>query len=240
MIRAFLLALDDLGDRRVLGILARSLLVTLLIFAALGVLLGWALHGVDPCGWWSDEDSCSLGSATSGLGALLLTALALWLLFPAVAIGVISAYMDRIVAAVEARRYRQALAGARPLGLARGAWLGLRSSLRVLLYNLIALPFYVLLLATGVGTVLLFVAVNGVAFGRDLGEMAAARHCDRAATRAWLRQTRSERAVMGVIVTGIFLLPVANLLAPVLGAAMATHLFHGRAAKSAAGQSRGR
>jgi CysZ protein len=226
MIRAFLLALDDLGDRRVLGIVGRSLLTTLLIFAALGVLLGWALHGADPCGWWSDEDSCPLGAGTSGLGAFLLTAIGIWFLFPAIAIGVISAYMDRIVATVEARRYPEALASARPLGWARGALLGLKSSLRVLVYNLIALPFYLLLLVTGVGTVLLFVAVNGLAFGHDLGEMVAARHLDGPATRAWLRGTRVDRALIGAAVTGLFLVPIANLLAPVLGAAMATHLFH--------------
>jgi uncharacterized protein involved in cysteine biosynthesis len=228
MIRSVLLALDDLGDRRVLGILARSLLVTALIFAVLGVVLGWALHGADPCALWSDEYRCPLGGGASGFGAFLLTACLLWFLFPAVAIGVISAYMDRIVAAVEARRYPEARASARPVGWTRGALLGLRSSLRLLLYNLVALPFYALLLVTGVGTVLLFVAVNGLAFGRDLGEMIAARHLDREARRAWLRSTRTNRAVMGVIVTGVFLLPIVNLLAPVLGAAIATHLFHAR------------
>jgi uncharacterized protein involved in cysteine biosynthesis len=228
MIRAFLLALDDLGDRRVLGILGQSLLATLAIFVALGFVLGWILHGADPCGWWSDEDSCRLGSGTSGFGAFLLTACLIWFLFPAIAIGVISAYMDRIVAVVEARSYPEALASAKPLGWARGALLGLKSSLRVLIYNLIALPLYVILLVTGVGTLLLFVVVNGIAFGRDLGEMVAARHLDGTATRAWLRSTRADRAVMGMMVTGVFLLPIVNLLAPVLGAAMATHLFHRR------------
>lgn len=225
MIRALMLSLDDLGDRRVLGILGRSLLVTLLVFAGLGVLIAFALRGADPCRLWSD-DSCPLGPSASGSGALLLTALGLWLLFPAIAIGVISAYMDRIVAAVEARHYPQALASARRLGWASGALLGLRSSLRVLLYNLAALPFYILLLVTGVGTVLLFVAVNGAAFGRDLGEMVAMRHLDRRARREWLRATRIDRTLMGVVVMGVFLLPVINLLAPVLGAAMATHLLH--------------
>jgi uncharacterized protein involved in cysteine biosynthesis len=228
MIRNFVLALDDLGDGPVLAILGRSLLATLAIFMVLGFALAWALHGADPCGWWSDDDNCPLGSSTSGLGAFVLTALGIWFLFPAIAIGVISAYMDRIVAAVEARRYPDALASAKPLGWARGALLGLKSSLRVLVYNLIALPFYILLLVTGVGTVLLFVAVNGIAFGRDLGEMVAARHLDSRATRAWLRSTRGERAVMGMMVTGVFLLPIVNLLAPVLGAAMATHMFHRR------------
>lgn len=227
MIRALFLAFDDLGDRRILAILVRSLLVTLLIFAVLGVALGFLLRGFDPCGLLSSDDSCPLGGSTSGLGAFLLTALGVWFLFPAIAIGVISAYMDRIVAVVEARNYPEALETARPLGLARGAWLGARSSLRVILYNLIASPFYLLLLVTGVGTLLLFVAVNGVAFGRDLGEMVASRHGDRASRKAWLASTRGQRAGVGAIVTGLFLVPIVNLIAPVLGAAMATHLYHG-------------
>jgi CysZ protein len=232
MIRALMLSFDDLGDRRVLAILGKSLLVTLLVFVVIGVALGFALNGFDPCAMWSD-DSCPLSPSASGFGAFLLTALGLWFLFPAIAIGVISAYMDRIVAAVEARHYPEALASARPLGWARGALLGLRSSLRVILYNLIALPFYILLLVTGIGPVILFVLVNGVAFGRDLGEMVAARHGDAASRRAWLAGSRGERAVMGAIVTGIFLLPIVNLLAPVLGAAMATHLFHGAGRRGA-------
>jgi CysZ protein len=228
MLRALTLAIGDLADGRIFAILLRSLVVTLLVFAGIAIALGWALHGVDPCGWWSGNDSCPLDASASGLGALLLTAIALWLLFPAIALGVISAYMDRIVAAVEARHYPAALERARPLGIAGGAWLGLRSSARVILYNLIALPFYIVLLVTGVGTVVLFVLVNGVAIGRDLGEMVAARHGDRASRRAWLRATRAERALMGGIVTAIFLVPFVNLLAPVFGAAMATHLYHGR------------
>jgi CysZ protein len=227
MIRALLLAFDDLGDRRILAILLRSLLVTLLIFVLLGVALGFVLKGVDPCALLSSDDNCPLGGSTSGLGAVLLTALGAWFLFPAVAIGVISAYMDRIVAVVEARRYPEASATARSLGLAQGAWLGLRSSLRVVLYNLIASPLYLLLLVTGVGTPILFVAVNGVAFGRDLGEMIARRHGDRASRKAWLAATRAQRAGVGAIVSGLFLVPIVNLIAPVLGAAMATHLYHG-------------
>lgn len=225
MLRAVSLSFAQLGDPAIVRILVRSLAITLLLFAGLGVLLGWALTGTDPCDWVG-ADSCPLGASGSSLGAVLLTALALWLLFPAVALGVVSAYMDRIVHAVEARHYPDAARAARPLGVLRGALLGLRSSLRLLVYNLVALPFYILLLVTGVGTLLLFVAVNGVAFGRDLGEMVAARHLGAAETKAWLGRTKGSRAVLGAGVTALFLVPVVNLLAPVLAAAMATHLFH--------------
>ena len=69
MIRALFLAFDDLGDRRILAILVRSLLVTLLVFALLGVALGFLLKGFDPCGLVSSDDSCPLGGSTSGFGA---------------------------------------------------------------------------------------------------------------------------------------------------------------------------
>ena len=226
MIRSFPLALGDLLDPRLLAVVVRSLIVTLLIFIGLGFLLAWALNGVDPCAWFGNA-TCALGTAASGLGAFLLAILLLWLLFPAVAIGVISAYMDRVIGLVETRHYPNAAACARPIGWTAGLALGLRSALRLLLYNVIALPLYLALLITGVGTIIAFLLVNGLAFGRDLGEMVALRHGDRAERRAWLRASRADRAVVGLIVSAVFLVPFANLFAPVLGAAMIVHTYHG-------------
>jgi uncharacterized protein involved in cysteine biosynthesis len=228
VLRILSLAIGDLADSRILAILRRSLLVTLLIFIALGVVMAWALEGADPCGWIGSVHSCEFGLSASGLGAILLTALAIWLLFPAVALGVIAAYSDQIVAAVEARHYPEALANARPLGLIPGMVLGLKSTARLILYNLVALPLYLILLLTGIGTVIAFLLVNGIAIGRDFGEMVAIRHGDRTSRTAWLATTRSKRALIGIIAAGLFLVPIANLLAPVIGAAMATHLFHKR------------
>lgn len=226
MITAFALALGDLADRRILAILAKSLLITLAIFVGLAALTGWALTGSDSCAWIG-LGSCTFGAFEGGFSALLVLALGLWFLFPAVALGVITGFMDPMIAAVEARHYPEAAALARPLGIARGLWLGLASGLRLLVYNLLAAPFYLLLLVTGVGPLLLFVAVNGAAFGRDLGLMVASRH-RRHDRRAWLRATRGDRLILGGIVTALFLLPFLNLLAPVLGAAAVTHLYHRR------------
>ena len=225
MLRAIVLAVGDLGDRRVAGVLVRSLLVTLALFAGLGVLLLWLLRSADPCGL-AGLDPCPLDPAASGVGAVVLTLIGLWLLFPAVALGVVSAYADAIVAAVEARHYPAGADRARPLGLVAGAAMGLRSAGRVLLYNLVALPLYLVLLVTGIGTPVLFVVVNGLALGRDLGVIVAARHGDGASRRAWLRASRGERALIGAATTALFLVPLVNLVAPVLGAAAMTHLFH--------------
>lgn len=228
MLSAIALAVADLGDRGVLAVLAKSVIVTVLIFVGLGVLLAFLLHGADPCDWVT-LGSCPMGAAGGGLGGALLAGLALWLLFPPVALGVVAAFADEVVAVVERRHY-PALAAGRRLGLAGAAWLGLRGSARLIVVNLVALPLYLVLLVTGIGTLALFVAVNAVAIGSDLGEMVVARHGDRSARRAWLRATRGQRASTGLVVAALFLVPVANLLAPVLGAAAMTHLYHRRRA----------
>ena len=225
MFRALGLALSDLGDRRILALMLQALAVALFIFVLLAGLLFWLLAGTDPCSLIG-IDSCPLDTGSSALGAVGLTLLGAWFLFPAVAIAVIATFTDRIAAAVEQRHYPDAAREARPIGLGRGALLGLRSAGRLILFNLIAVPFYVLLLITGVGPFILFVIVNGLAFGRDVAELAASRHGDRESRRAWLKSTRGEQGLVGTTVSVLFLIPFANLVAPIIGTAAGIHLFN--------------
>ncbi|QAY77321.1 EI24 domain-containing protein [Sphingosinicella sp. BN140058] len=224
MLSAFALAFGQIGDRAFLKVLVKSLLLTLLLFGLVAGAAGWLLAGVDPCANPWIGGRCRLGAGGGTVAALLLGGAALVFLFPAIAIGVIGIFSDEIVEAVEARHYPGARG--RPVPLPRSLALSARSVARLLLWNLIALPFYVLLLITGLGPLLLFSAVNSLALGRDLGEMVAARHLDGAAFDAWLKRTRPQRALLGLGATWLFLIPFANLLAPLLGAAAATHMFH--------------
>jgi uncharacterized protein involved in cysteine biosynthesis len=225
MLTAFARAVGQLGDPAVRRILAKSLAVTLLLFAAAAALGGWLLTGSNPCGLGPLDGECAIGPDQGVLAALLLGAAGLWFVFPAVAIGVIGFFADEVVEAVEARHYPHARGRAVPVGRSLG--LSLRSAGRLVLWNLLALPFYILLLVTGVGPFLLFSAVNALALGRDLGEMVAARHYEGEALERWLAATRGRRALLGLGAAWLFLIPFANLLAPLLGAAAATHLFHG-------------
>ncbi|ARS28048.1 EI24 domain-containing protein [Sphingomonas sp. KC8] len=227
MVRALSLSVGQLSDRRILRVLARSLALTLAIFTLLGLGLRWALTGRDPCALIPDY-TCVIGSAEGSIAATLLTILGLWLLFPAIAVGVIGLFSDEVVAAVEARHYPAEAARAKPPNWREGLRLGLGSAGRLIGYNLIALPFYLLLLLTAIGPVALFLIVNAIALGRDLDDMVAVRHLDPAQRKARLGPTRGGRALTGLVAAGLFLIPVLNLLAPVLGAALATHRFHGR------------
>jgi len=104
--------------------------------------------------------------------------------------------------------------------------MGLGSAARFLLVNLVMTPVYFALLVTGVGTAAAFFVVNAWLLGRDLSDMVASRHLSRTAMRDWRTANGARRFVLGLAGTGLFVVPVVNLLAPVLGAAMATHLFH--------------
>lgn len=220
MIRALLLSLGQLVDPPVLRVFVKSMAVTLLVFAVAGVGAWWGTQAALAA--WLGWDAGGLAAAF----ALFLTILALWLLFRAVAIAVVGIFADEVVEAVEARHYPEALETARPVPIARSLAMGLRSAGRVVLVNLLMLPIYIALLVTGVGTAAAFFIVNGWLLGRDLGDMVAARHMDSAAMRGWRATTRPGRFVLGLANTALFVVPILNIAAPVLGAAMATHLFH--------------
>ena len=221
MLRALALSLRQLPSGAFLRVLALSLALTIALFAGLGAATWLAADAL--VAWLAGGRSAAAATAL----AVAVTGLALWLAFRAVAVLVIGLFADTIVAAVEARHYPDALASARDVPIGRSLAMGLGSAARFVGVNLLLLPAYLLLLATGVGTAALFMAVNAWLLGRDLGDMVAARHRTAAALPAWRAQTRGRRFLLGLAGTALFLVPGLNLLAPLLGAAMATHLYHG-------------
>lgn len=220
MLNAFALAFGQLGDRRILAVLAKSIALTLAVFAALGGGLWYAI------GVWQPRDGNG-GFVAAILVGLVLIVL-LWLLFRVVALAVLQLFGDEVVRAVEAKHYPDAAASARALGWREELRVGLRSLLRALGYNLLALPLALALIATAIGPALLFAAVNAVLLGRELTEMVALRHRD-AAGEAPLPGFAT-RTLLGAGVVALLLMPLVNLLAPVLGVAAATHLVHRRRA----------
>ncbi|MGN6820950.1 MAG: EI24 domain-containing protein [Sphingomonas sp.] len=226
MIRAFLLSLGQLTDPAILRVFLKSIGLTLLIFLLLGAGLWFGTQWlfIDQLGWGQDAAEFAL------IGEFVATFLFGWVLFRAIAVAVIDLFGDRIVVAVERKHYPQALASAHDLPFARSLRMGLASAGRALAVNIVLAPAYIVLLVTGFGTPLLFFAANGWLLGVDLGEMVAVRHIAAGEMKAWRATTRWSRWELGVIVSALLSVPVVNLFAPILGAAMAAHLFHGRRA----------
>jgi uncharacterized protein involved in cysteine biosynthesis len=224
---ALLLALRQLADPRVLRVLGKSLAVSLLLCAAIGwggwLALDWALAGAGL------EDTLFAGaSGLRAVVALLATLLGLWLLWRIVALAVVQFFADDVVQAVELRHYPRTAGLARDLSVGEQLRAGGSAALRALLVNLAALPFAVVLLATGVGTPLLFLAVNAVLLGRELHDMVWMRHRHRQEVRRSDALGRGDRTLLGLVVAVMLSIPGLNLLAPVIGAAAATHLIHRR------------
>lgn len=226
MIAAFFLSLGQLGDRRILAVLAKSLALTFALLATAGVGLWFAVRAL--ARWLGIG---AVGGDLAGAVAVLAGVALGWLIFRALAIAVVGLFADEVVAAVEAKHYPQTLATGRPVPFVRGLAMGAGSAARAVLWNIVAIPMYVVLLATGIGTPIGFFVVNALLLGRDLGDMVAARHRPAAALPAFRQATRGPRLLLGAIGTALLLVPFVNLVAPVLGAAMATHVFHRRLLK---------
>ncbi len=222
MFRALFLSIGQLGDPAFLRVLAKSLGLTLLVFAVLGFALYWLLVWL--FAWLGWSEGSGLAAAAS---AVLVAAISGWLLFRVVAMAVIGLFTDEIVDAVERKHYPGHAARAVQASYATQLRTGLASAGRAIGWNLAALPLYLVLLVTGVGTVALFFAVNALLLARDLGELIAVRHVARERWRDWLRSTRGRRMAIGLVAAGLFMVPVLNLLAPILSAAMAAHMLHG-------------
>lgn len=227
MLDALFLSIRQLGDKRILGVFVKSMLLTLAIFVALGAVLWFGVDALVDRYFDAGDSIASLIAAA----ALLLAALGAWLLFRAIAVAVIGVFADEVVHAVEAKHYPDRFAAARDLSFARSLGMGVKSAARALLVNLVLAPLYVILLVTGVGTALAFFLVNAWLLGRDLGDMVAVRHLPAADLARWRGATRLSRFTLGAAGTALFFVPFVNFVAPVLGAAMATHLFHRRTTK---------
>jgi CysZ protein len=221
--RALFLSIAQLGDRAVLGVLTRSLAVTLAILLAIGA--GW-WFALDAGFEWVSGEPDRHGYLMAL--AIILAFLSGWLLFRVIAIGVLGIFADGVVEAVERRHYPDAALKARPLPFARAMRMSVVSGVRAVLVNILVLPAAAGLVLTGVGMPLLFLLANGWLLGRDLGDMVAVRHLPRGELPGWRRDTRVPRFVLGLGIAALLLVPVLGLLAPVLGAALATHLFHRR------------
>jgi len=226
VLTAFTLTLAQLGDRRILAVLAKSIVVTLILVALLGSAGWWGLDALLAATGLGDAIMPS-GDAVRGVLSAVLAVIGAWLVFRLVAIAVLQFFADEVVLVVEARHYPAAARAAQPLGWTRELRLGLRGLARSAVYNLAALPFALVLLVTGVGPALLLGAVNAVLLGRELTDMVRLRH--RGEDAAVMPPLPAfTRFALGAVVAALLLVPFVNFLAPVIGAGMATHLVHRR------------
>lgn len=217
MLRAISLGFASLSERRILSILLTVMVLTLLLLIVLGIGLWFGI----------DQAVEALGLSDSNLLSAVATfavmAIAGLVLFRSIAVAITWVFSDDIIDIIEARHYPfEAARGKRPTNI-QSLRMGLRSAGRALGYNLLALPFYLMLLITGFGAPLLFLGVNAILLGRDLEDMLTARHGQHLAGF-----TKGERLLLGLAGSAGMMVPLLQFVVPVVATSAAVHLAHGK------------
>ncbi|AVO36681.1 EI24 domain-containing protein [Pukyongiella litopenaei] len=223
ILRAFLLALGQLGDprfRKVLG-LGVALTLALLIAASAGVmyLIGWltgdstTLPIVGEVTW--------LGDLLSWSSLVVMMILSVFLMVP-VASAITSMFLDEVAQAVEDRHYR-GLPPVDPVPFGDA----LRDTVNFLgvliAANLVAILLYVVFTPFAM---FIFWGLNGFLLGREYIMLAAMRRIGRDGAKRLRRQYAGRVWLAGTLMAIPLSVPLVNLLVPIVGAATFTHLFH--------------
>ena len=130
-------------------------------------------------------------------------------------------FLDRVAGAVEAQDY-PGLGPVRRDALLDVTVATLRLMVLTVVLNLLALPVY--LLMPGINF-FVFLGLNGYLFGRTYFEVVALRRLDRGTAKAVRRHFAGRVFIGGLVITGLFSLPLVNLIAPVIATAFMVHVF---------------
>lgn len=199
--------------------------------AATLVLLTFALNAYWPDTLQFESDWLSwlndFGDSLASAGFWTVVAFSSYLLFPGIVTMVMGVLADQIASAVEEEYYPNR-PGTRKVPVSDTVTSAAKLTLIMLVINLLALVPYVLLFlfTAGPGALALFIVINGYLLGREYFEMVAIRHINQRTVNESRVTHGGKVFVIGALIAGMFLVPFLNILAPIIGAAMMTHLVH--------------
>ncbi|MBI4968735.1 MAG: EI24 domain-containing protein [Rhodospirillales bacterium] len=213
MIVGLFKALAQLNDPRLRRVLWASLGWAFVLHAALYAVLGFALQHLPTTDLaWLD----TLLRVVSGLGAFLAS---LWL-FPAVVSVILGFYLEQVVATVENRHYPN-LPRPRAQPVVESVATALRFAAVAVGLNILFLPLY-LIPVINVGA---FLLLNGYLLGREYFELVAARRLEPLAMHQTRLRHRGRFLLLGIAAAALLLVPLVNLVAPIVAAAWMVHLL---------------
>lgn len=223
MISAFSKSLALIGEPKARGVFLKSVLVAVLVFAALWITAGFGLNLLEAllADWISGEGfwSSALDWLLTGTFVVLLL-LVSFILFPTVMVTVMALFLDEIAQAVESRHYPD-LAPARSPPISENVWVGVKFLGITLLLNLLALPFYLIPLAN----VVIFYLLNGYLLGREYYELVSLRRLEPGAAKDTRRKARGRVFLAGVVIAFLVTLPLVNLVTPIIATGFMLHVF---------------
>ncbi|HXM00897.1 MAG TPA: EI24 domain-containing protein [Rhizomicrobium sp.] len=207
-------AVGMIFDPALFGVVLKSLALTLILFIVLFLGLQWGLHHVPPLHWpW-------LNTAIDWIASLALVVL-LFIVGAPVAALFGTFFLGGVAKSVE-RKYYPADAPSPGAPFFSSLFVALRFTGLVIVATFALLPFDVIL--PGVGSAATLV-MDGWLLGREYFELVALRHLSRGEADDMRKRHRFAILGGGVLLALLTYIPFADLIAPLFGAALMTHLF---------------
>ncbi len=223
-------ALAQMSDPAFRSVLLRALLASTVLFIVVWAAAWFALSWVgDMLSDWiaaRDWEGTIANVLQWILGALSVAGVvvASFLLFPASTALILSLLLDDIAAAVEARHYPGL-----PAPRKQPVMEALRGALAfagvTILLNLIALPFYLLLLFVPPLNLFVFYGLNGYLLGREYFELVAVRRIEAAVAGRLRRRYRGKVFLAGTVIAFLLSLPLINIAMPIVATGFMVHVF---------------
>jgi CysZ protein len=220
---AFSKAIGQMGDLRFLRVLALGIALTIALLIGVYAGLLWLLGQFGPetitLPWIGPVGGVNM---LLGIGSAIAMIIASIFLMVPVASAFSGIFLDSVADAVEMRHYPD-LPPANALPLTDTLIGSFNFFFLLVFVNICALALFIW---TGPLAPFLLWAMNGYLLGREYFTLAAERRIGRVAARALRKRHGGMIWLAGILMAAPLVIPVINLLIPVLGAATFTHLFH--------------
>jgi CysZ protein len=223
MFSGLFLAIEQLGDPRIRGVIVRAVVISAALFIGLMFAIGWLLSGLSVFGIsWIDGAVSFLGGGTAFVIGLFL--------FPAFTGIIISFMLEEIASAVEARHYPD-LPAAREEPVMEMVGNAVRFAGVTVILNLLVFIFVVPIMLITIVLIpvipFVFYGLNGYILGREYFEFAAIRRLNPAAGRTLRRHFKLRVFMCGIAIAVLMTIPFVNWVMPVVAAAYMLHVFEG-------------
>lgn len=224
ILTSFFKALGQIGDPRFRRVLWLGLLLTIALLVAAYAALLWVLDiFIGPDAYFEVLGRVvSIGDLLSWSSLIFMLVLSFFLMIP-VASAITSMFLDEVADAVEARHFP-----ALPPTQSVPFFDAFRDTLNflgvIIGANTLAFVIYVFFPPSAP---FIFFGLNGYLLGREYFQLAATRRLGRDGARALRKRHALTIWAAGILMALPLVVPVLNLVIPILGAATFTHIFHG-------------
>ena len=219
--KTFALALGDMKTAQVqkiwVGALVLSLAVIFVLWQGLVIVSETIISEWAWVLWLSDKVGF-----LSWFSPIMLAGV--FLLFPSIMVGVLFLFADRVIGLVEQRHYGHAQKINTPL--MQGLIETVQFSLKMMGYNIVFLPLYIILIFIPPLSFALYLLINGWLLAKEYFQTIGNRYHDKDALSKHWSQARLPLVLYCMVLSAGLVVPFLNLFIPIIGLIGMVHLWH--------------